>query len=227
MQRSEFVAGVHSAIPIVLGYLPLGFAYGVLARQAGLSLAETVIMSVLVYAGSGQFIAVSLLGAGAPVLPIVFTVFLVNLRHLLMSASLVPYVGHYSRKLLAAISYQITDETYAVAISHFQKVPAREAYHLGLNLTAHSSWIFASFLGGTVGSMVQNPARWGLDFALPAMFIALLVGQINNRLTLIVALVGGISALGLALLLPGNWYIILGTITAATSGVMLEKWIKK
>ncbi|MDN5344473.1 MAG: hypothetical protein PWQ18_584 [Clostridia bacterium] len=136
--------GVRAALPIVLGYLPLGFAYGVLAREAGFTLGETVLMSVLLYAGSGQFIAVSMFGSGVTAAAIIFTVFLVNLRHLLFSASFVPYLRRFRPGLLALLAAEITDETFAVAINHYADHDASLPYHFGLNLKPHSSWVLAS-----------------------------------------------------------------------------------
>ncbi|MBO8170061.1 MAG: AzlC family ABC transporter permease [Thermoanaerobacteraceae bacterium] len=224
LQQQPFVQGMKAAVPIVLGYLPLGFAYGVLAREAGLSLFQTVMMSVLVYAGSGQFIAVSMIGAAVSAAAIIFTVFLVNLRHLLMSASFIPHLRHYSVPLLSFISYQITDETFAVAISHFKDHKANQAYHLGLNITAHTAWVVAGFLGGAFGNLITNPEQWGINFALPAMFIALLVMQVKDRQTLLVAVLAAVFSVAIKHLAAGSWNIIAATVVAATVGVG-SKWI--
>jgi len=222
-----FIKGVQSALPIVLGYLPLGFAYGVLAREAGFNIMETVMMSVMVYAGSGQFIAISLFSSGATVATIISTVFLINLRHLLFSASFVPHLRRFKTPYLALVASEITDETFAVAINHYQKNEARLPYHLGLNLTSHLSWITASLMGGLAGDFIGNPARFGLDFALPAMFITLLVMQIKDKRSF---LVGGIAAV-LSVLINctwhGNWNIILATVLAATIGVIIEPWMSR
>ncbi|NLW07276.1 MAG: AzlC family ABC transporter permease [Clostridia bacterium] len=222
-----FIQGMQAALPIVIGYLPLGFAYGVLAREAGLSLAETVLMSVLVYAGSGQFIAVSLLGSGVTAAAIIMTVFLVNLRHLLFSASFVPHLRRFNPVFLSMVAAQITDETFAVAINHYSNHEAHLPYHFGLNLTAHAAWITASFLGGLTGDLIGDPSRYGFNFALPAMFIILLVMQLKNKKTLLVALMAAVFSVAIAVIWPGNWNIIVATILAATLGVILEPWISK
>lgn len=223
VQATRFFEGVKHAFPIVLGYVPLAFAYGVLAREAGLTTAEIVAMSIIVYAGSSQFIAVSLLGMGAPAVAIIFTTFLVNLRHLLLSASLVPYLRHFTRPLLAFIAYQLTDETFAVASTHYARHPARPEFQLGLNITAQVAWVTGSYVGAVMGNLIP-PKKLGLDFALPAMFIALLVMQVQNRSTALVGLCAALLSLGIALAVPGNWNVILATISAASLGVILEKW---
>ncbi|KKM12584.1 hypothetical protein SY88_02735 [Clostridiales bacterium PH28_bin88] len=227
MERQQFLLGVKSATPIVLGYLPLGFAYGVLARGADLTVAETVLMSIIVYAGSSQFIAVGLLAGSAPPLTIIFTTFLVNLRHMLMSASLVPYLRHIATPVLAVLAYEVTDETFAVASARYAEHPAHASYQLGLNVTAQVSWVTASWLGATVGNLLGDPERYGLDFALPAMFIALLVMQLKNRPTYLAALAGAVVSVVLARVMPGNWHIIIATVVAATVGVWSERWTQK
>ncbi|HBT47394.1 MAG TPA: branched-chain amino acid ABC transporter permease [Peptococcaceae bacterium] len=223
--REEVGRGLKSAFPIVLGYLPLGFVYGVLAREAGLDLFTIVLMSVLVYAGSAQFIAVSLLASGAAVLSIVFTVFLVNLRHLLMSASLAPYLRRHHPGLLALLSAEITDETFAMAMAHYAHHKPSLFYHFALHLASHSSWVLASFLGGLMGNILGDPGRWGFNFALPAMFIILLIFQLKNKKTLLVAGIAASLSIAIAILLPGNWNIILAACLAAAIGVALEPWM--
>jgi 4-azaleucine resistance transporter AzlC len=224
---SASYSGFRQALPIILGYLPIGFAYGVLAQESGLATAEIILMSLVVYAGSSQFIAVSLLGMGTPPVTIILTTFLVNLRHLLLSASLVPYLRHFGRPLLAFISYQLTDETFAVASTHYSQHRAQAGYQLALNITAQTAWIFSSYLGAVLGNLIPDPAALGLNFALPAMFMALLVMQNHNRLTILVATVGGLLSLLVTLILPGNWNIILAAVTAASLGVIMEKWMAK
>jgi len=225
--QKEIERGLKSAFPIVLGYLPLGFVYGVLAREAGLDLFTTVLMSVFVYAGSAQFIAISLLASGAAALSIIFTTFLVNLRHLLMSASLVPYLRRYHPSFLALLSAEITDETFAMAMAHYADHEPSLFYHFTLHLTSHLSWVLASFLGGLTGNLLGDPSRLGFNFALPAMFIILLILQLKNRKTLLVAGIAGALSVGIALLWPGNWNIILAACLAATIGVAVEPWIDR
>ena len=221
--RFELLGGIKSAFPIVLGYLPIGFAYGVLAKDTGLGNAEIVLMSVMVFAGSAQFIAVGLLGSGASGLTIIITTFLVNLRHLLMSASLVPYIQHFRRKYFPFVAFGLTDESYGVALGRFKKHKASEPFMLGLNITAHASWVLSSLLGALFGSLISNPEALGLNFALPAMFVALLVFQLSNKLAYIVGIVSGMMSTLIALSIPGNWNIMIATIFAATVGVIIEE----
>ncbi len=219
--RREFLLGAKEALPIVLGYLPIGFAFGVLACNAGLSILETVLMSLFVYAGSAQFIAVGLLSTGGGFGLIVTTTFLVNLRHLLMSAALLPYLRKIPVPALAAIAYQITDESFALSTTVLKKRKATFPFMVGLQATSHSAWISFSLLGALSSSVLTGIDRLGLDFALPAMFIALLVMQLRGAKTIIVGIIALALSLAIVSVLPGNWNIIIATVIAATIGVFI------
>jgi 4-azaleucine resistance transporter AzlC len=218
-------AGAKKAIPIVLGYLPLGFAYGALASLAGISLPVIVMMSLIVFAGSAQFIAVSMLAAGAGSASIVATVFLVNLRHLLMSASLSTYLQKFPRKSLPLLAFWLTDENYAVACCEFQEGEKSHTFMLGLFGTAYAGWVLGGALGGLFGRYFTGAnAALTMEYALYAMFIFLLVIQMTERKLFLAACASGALALFFYLTVPGSWYIMLATVCTATMGVMVEKW---
>lgn len=222
-QKQEALVGLIRAVPIILGYLPIGLAFGVLASTAGLSVYNAAAMSVFVFAGSSQFISVGLIGAGTSVFAITMTVFLVNLRHLLMSASLAPYLKKLKTWQQILFSYQITDESFAVHSTYFRKSGTPSFTQLiTLNLSAQLAWIIGTVIGAWVGGRLAFDIKtYGIDFALPAMFIALLVMQIENRRHLSVALLA--AALGLCFFLLGfsQLYIIMATIIAATCGALI------
>lgn len=221
-----FRQGAKSALPVVLGYFPLAFAYGILAVQAGVSLAWTALMSVLVYAGAGQFMIVALLAAGADSVAIILTVFVVNLRHLLMSAALAPKLGHLSRLRVAAVAAELTDETFAVISVQGEEHGYSSGWLAGLQVCAHLSWVLGSVAGAIVGAAVSDPTRWGIDFALVAMFIALLAMQVRRRTSLIVAIVA-LLAYRIALpIVNEHWAIIAAATIAATVGALLKEQVK-
>jgi len=220
--RWTWLRGVTLAAPIVMGYIPIGFAYGVLAQQAGLSPRNTVLMSLLVYAGSAQLIATGLFAAGAPALSIILTTFVVNLRHLLMSAALSPYMRHWRKGELAAFAYELTDESFAVHITRFATDTPSKAAVFATNVTAQLAWILGSWLGVVAGQLIADVKPLALDYALPAMFIALLVMQIKDRAHIIVAVATGLLAVGLTLGGLGHWSVIVATLIGATLGVILE-----
>ena len=221
----HLAAGAKKAIPIVLGYLPLGFAYGALASIAGIPLPYIVMMSLIVFAGSAQFISVSMLAAGAGATSIIATVFLVNLRHLLMSASLSIYLQKYPRKALPLIAFWLTDESYAMACGEFAEHDRNHYFILGLFGTAYSGWVIGGLLGGIFGGLFTSAsAALTMEYALYAMFIFLLVIQLSEKKLLLAACVSGALSLLFYLTTPGSWYIMLATVCTATMGVMVEKW---
>ena len=168
--------GISRALPITLGYVPIGFAFGVLANKAGISTFNTLAMSVFVYAGSSQLIAVGLFASGTAPLSIILTTFIVNLRHMLMSSALAPYLKSWSRLQLIAFSYEITDESFALHSVEFPRTaPLGGPYpgeSLALNMTAQISWILGTWLGLVAGGLITDIETFALDYALPAMFIA-------------------------------------------------------
>lgn len=223
-EKNGALAGVVRAVPIILGYLPVAIAFGVLASTAGLSVFSAAAMSLFLYAGSAQLISVGLIETGASVAAITITVFLVNLRHMLMSAYLAPYLSKLTTWQQARFAYEITDETFAVHAAHFRRhgvPPVNQLF--ALNHSAHLVWIAGTILGAWLGNLLSfDTAAYGIDYALPAMFIALLVMQMENRRHLVVALIA--ASLGLFFYLVGmnQLYIILATIIAAACGALLQ-----
>ena len=218
--------GISAAWPICLGYMPIGLAFGVLAQKAGLSPVEIGLMSLLVFAGSAQFIAVSMLSSGAAAIPIVLTTFTVNLRHLLMSSSLAVHLRHLNSGWLSLYAYGVTDESFALNMARFREENWDWQRALILNHTSNLFWIISSIIGGYGGQFIPAGA-FGIDYALPAMFICLLVLQIRGVLYVTVAVISGLLAIALSLLFPGNAYIVAATVAAATIGVFLLKWKEK
>lgn len=217
--------GAGLALPIVLGYLPIGFAYGVLAVKSGLSPANTMWMSIFVYAGSSQFIAAGLIGGGAPVLTIILTTFIVNLRHMLMSAALSPYLRKWRRPELTFFGFELTDETFVLHSSRFAMLAPMKVEAFSINLTAQISWVLGSLLGIFIGQQISDISLFGLDYALPAMFIALLIFQLKDRFHILAGIFSGALTVTLALMGINHWNVIIATILGATLGVLLESWI--
>ncbi|MUM76405.1 branched-chain amino acid ABC transporter permease [Pseudodesulfovibrio sp. F-1] len=224
---AAWLPGVRQALPIVMGYLPVGAAFGVLAHKTGLSAAETALMSLLVYAGSAQLIAVAMFAAGMPPVSIVVTTFVVNLRHLLMTASLAPGLKGWSRCQLGLFAYQVTDETFAVHSSRFARGETGRAVGFAINVTAHAAWVLASWLGHLAGAAIPDVRPLGLDYALPAMFIALLTMQVRNGLHVLVAGFSGLAAMVLIQAGADRFSVIVATIAGATFGAGVESWMKR
>ncbi|MGB5985901.1 MAG: AzlC family ABC transporter permease, partial [Desulfobacterales bacterium] len=205
-----------------LGYLPIGMAFGVLAQKAGLTPLQIGLMSILVFAGSAQFIAVSMLAAGAAAPAIIATTFVVNLRHLLMSSALAVYLRAAHRGLLALYAYGVTDESFAVNLPRFNDGAWSLSRALVVNHAANLTWFLSTVAGGIGGRFIPEGAL-GIDYALIAMFICLLIYQLKEKIHLLAAALAGLSAVILALWIPGNSYIVLASIFAATAGVVIRR----
>ena len=222
MKYDQFREGSRSALPIVLGFIPVGIAFGVLAIKSGLNVYEAVAMSFIVYAGASQFIAVDMLAAGAAALPIILTTFLVNLRHFLMSSTV---SSHFKQKSLfetAVIAAELTDESFSMAMSDPKKIIGRPSFLFGLQITAQVAWVSGTALGAVFGALV-NSASYGIPFALPALFICLLVLQLKNRMHIIVMLIAGVLSVVLKNLLSGNWNLVIAAVLASGAGIWLAR----
>ncbi|PWK10278.1 AzlC family ABC transporter permease [Tumebacillus permanentifrigoris] len=224
---SPVIRGMLQALPVVMGYIPVGFAYGVLAGQAHLSLFSTLLMSLIVYAGSSQLIAAGLFASGQPMLSILLTTFIVNLRHLLMSAAISPHLSRWPTLQRLLFALELTDETFALHSLQFaQRVPgARQVF--AVNITSHLSWIFGSWLGFVANTLLTDVRPFGLDYALPAMFVALLLLQIQHVKMVVIAVLSGALAVLFNLLGFETWSVMLATVLGATLGVVLETWTNK
>ncbi len=201
-------------------------AFGVLAQKAGLTPLHIGLMSIIVFAGSSQFIAVSMLSGGASATAIIATTFVVNLRHVLMSSALAVYLRAAHRGLLALYAYGVTDESFAVNLPRFRAQNWRLPQALVVNQAANLTWFVSTVAGGIGGRFIPEGAL-GIDYALIAMFICLLIYQMRKRIHLLTALMAGLTAVGLALMMPGNSYIVIASIAAATAGVVIQrKWLR-
>ena len=218
--------GLNAGWPICLGYLPIGMAFGVLAQKAGLTPLQIGMMSILVFAGSSQFIAVSMLASGASVPAIITTTFVVNLRHMLMSSALAVYLRAAHRGLLALYAYGVTDESFAVNLPRFNARNWSLSRALVVNHAANLTWLICTVAGGIGGRFIPE-GTLGIDYSFIAMFICLLIYQIRKLIHLLTAVIAGLTAVGLALLIPGNTYIVIASITAATVGVIIQRKVMK
>ncbi|MDW7771298.1 MAG: AzlC family ABC transporter permease [Desulfobulbaceae bacterium] len=213
--------GAKVSWPICLGYIPIGLALGVLADQAGIPFWAVGMMSILVFAGSAQFIAVAMLTAGASTGAIIMTTLVVNLRHVLMSSSLALYLRGVNRWFLSLFAYGITDESFAVNMAQFRKGGWDKICALSVNHISNLVWILSTICGVLVGGFIPRGA-FGIDYALTGMFICLLVFQLQGRLYLITGMVAALTAIIWYLLIPGNSYIVVASICAATFGFLIK-----
>lgn len=222
-KSSAFWAGVRAESPILLGVFPFGMIYGALARDAGLSAAASQAMSSIVFGGASQFIAAKLIKESAPALVIVLTIAVVNLRHLLYSASVAEYVRALPLRWKLALAYLLTDEAYAAAIVHYETEGAGKDGHwffLGAGLALWTCWQVSTALGVFAGAAI--PPTWRLDFALPLTFLAMVVPTLKDRASAAAALVGGVAALAF-FAFPYKLGILAAALAGIAAGLLLEK----
>lgn len=229
-QRSTsrpWINGVVRTLPIVLGFVAIGFAFGVLSQKSGLAWFNTLALSVVVYAGAAQLIAVGLFAAGVAPVSIIVTTFIVNLRHLLLSAALSPYLRGWHKREIAFFAYELTDESFAIHATQFAVGTWSKAEAFAANITAQVSWVAGTVLGIVAGGLIGDVRPLALDYALPALFIALLVLQIKDWVQIVVAVLSGLLALALVVAGVDQWNVIIATLASATAGVGVEQWIKR
>ncbi|MGC7880000.1 AzlC family ABC transporter permease [Desulforudis sp. 1031] len=217
---SGALAGFRKSVPIALSVFAYGLVFGVLARQAGLSLAESVLMSGLVFAGASQFAVLGLWASPLPIGTIVLTTAIINLRHLLMGAVLYPWFSRLRPAAAYLTSFFIVDESWALTMGEHARGCRDAAFLLGSGIALFLAWVGATVAGGMVGDVLQDPSRWGLDFAFTAVFIALLVGFWKGKADLLPWVVAAVVAAVAAELLPGKWYILLGGLAGSLTGAM-------
>ncbi len=221
-QYKNFWAGVRAEIPLMIGVFPFGLIYGALALGAGLSKPAAQMMSSVVFAGSAQFIAAQLFHDSVPGFVIVLTIAVVNLRHMLYSASLAPYLASLSTRWKALLSYLLTDEAYAPSIIHYENnglTPYGHWFLLGAGCSLWCLWQVSTALGIFLGSAI--PESWSLDFALPLTFIAMVMPVLKNKPAVAAALSAGITSL-LAYSLPYRLGLILAALVGIVVGTFLE-----
>lgn len=226
MSRSqEFWHGCRDILPLIVGAIPFGIIFGTLSIGAGLSTWQTIGMSALVFAGSAQFIAITLITGGVGAAVVLLTTFVVNLRHALYSAALQPFVRHLSSRWRVPLAFWLTDEAFAVIQHRYASddaSPHKHWFFLGAALTMYLSWQLATLAGIAFGQAVPNVASWGLDFAMIATFVGIAVPMMRTRPRVASALVAAAVAL-LTWELPYK----LGLIAAALAGIVVGVWLEQ
>ena len=209
---------------MVVGAIPFGIIFGALAINAGLSVAATLGMSLFVFAGSSQFVAVGLVAQGAGILVIVVTTFVVNLRHALYSASLGPYLSTLPQRWLLPLGFWLTDETYAVVIQRYARRDDslhKHWYHLGSSVAMYSNWLLCTVVGIVAGTQLQGMADWGLEFAMIVTFIGIVVPLLREVPMLLCAVVAG----AVSFLLrewPNQIGLMLGALAGIAAAMLVE-----
>jgi len=221
MDRSAFRQGVRDVTPLLLGIIPFGFIAGIATVNAGLGLPEAVGLSAIVFAGAAQLAALDLIGRDAPLAIVVVTAVVINLRMLMYSASLAPHLQHLSSRTKAAVAYLLTDQAYALAIARYRTAESTRsiAYYFGVAATLWVVWQLTTVAGVVLGTSV--PESLGLEFAVPLVFLALLIPAMEDGPTTVAGLLGGTVAVATAGL-PLNLGLLVGATAGILAGLLTE-----
>jgi len=226
-RQTVFIQGARDTIPMMLGAAPFGVIFGVLGIGAGMSPAAVLGFSLIVFAGSAQFIAAKLLADGLSIALIVLTTFIVNLRHALYSASLGPYMSKLPQRWLLPLAFWLTDETYAVVITNWGKdVPHKRWYHLGSAVAMYLNWQLWTLIGLIAGTQLEGIKELGLEFAMVVTFIGIVVPLIKTRPMLLSAIVAGVVSV-LAAPVPNNGGLMIAAIAGILAGILAESYLSK
>ena len=222
MNRADFRRGVRDVGPLLLGVAPFGLVAGIAAANAGLDLTQAVGMSVIVFAGASQLAALDLIGRDAPLSVVVLTAVVINLRMLMYSASIAPHFRTFAARVKAGLAYLLTDQAYALSIASYrgERSVDRVAYYLGVAVTLWVVWQLTTAAGVLLGTGV--PDAWGLEFAVPLVFLALLVPAMEDGPTTVAGLAGGtIAVVGAGL--PLNLGLLVGASVGIVAGLLAER----
>ncbi len=210
--------GARIAVPLALATLADGLVFGIFARQAGLSLVEAVLMSTFVCAGSAQYIALTLWGQPGAMLPLVLATLVINLRHVLMGASIERWFAGLSWRQTYGAAYFLSDESWALT-THELKAGGRDlAFMVGSGIILSCAWIAGTGMGQVLSGAVNDPKQWGLDFAFVAVFAALLVSLRRGKTDILPWCVAAVIAVAAYRWLPHPWYILAGGLAGSIAG---------
>jgi len=226
-KRREFFSGARDTAPLLLGAFPFGLIYGTLALAAGLSEEAAMAMSLFVFAGSAQFIAVGLVAYQTPIPIVIFTTLIVNLRHMLYSATLLPYVGNLPKRWRIPLAFWLTDETFAVVVHRYARddgSPLKRWYQLGSSIAMYVNWQIWCLVGLFLGNRIPDASTWGLDVAMPVTFIGMIIPFVKNKPIGVAALAAGASSL-LTLGLPHRLGIFVSAILGVAAGLVSERML--
>lgn len=217
----QYLAGMKAAVPVSLGFIPVGIAYAIMARQAGFSILQTCAMSLTVFAGASQMMAVGMYAQGASVLTMVLATLILNLRHLIMSVCVVNRMRNAGTKTKLFAVFGVTDESFAIFTTESED-HCTAAYFLGLITVTYTSWNAGTFIGTVASDFLPAILTASLGIALYSMFIGILVPNLteNHRLGCLVILTAICNSI-LSQFIKPSWALIVSTLLCAFMGIFL------
>jgi 4-azaleucine resistance transporter AzlC len=217
--RGEARAGLHDIAPAAIAAIPIGLLFGAVAAGKGMSVAEIGLMSALVFAGGAQFAAIETWIHPAPIAALAFATFLINVRHVLMGASLSPKVTMTRAQEFLAFFF-MTDESWALSERRAIDRPVTGAYWMVMGVVLYTNWVVSTTLGAILGSFLGDPARLGADFAFTALFIGLIAGFGRNRVTLITVAVSAVVAALVYRFIGAPWHVACGAFAGIAAAYL-------
>ena len=219
----EIKAAAADAMPLIIAVAPFAAVFGALANEAGLSLFEIMLVSGTIFAGASQYAMLELMGQNVAPWAIVLTVFAINFRHVLYSASIGRYLGRYTFTQKIIAFFLLTDLQYAVAETRLRKTSLRPAYYFAFGLILYVSWMVSNFVGALFGRLLEDPAQFGFDFILPIYFTGLVLGFRGNNNFLPILLTSGAVSLLAWQLVGTPWHITIGGVAGLLIAAVLSK----
>lgn len=222
-RAADFKAGLADGWPMFLAYVPIAMLWGTLAAAKGFSPLEALLMSAIVYAGASQFVAIEMWADPLPILLMIFTIFIVNVRHMLYAASISRHINGIKKNWHPFLMYVLTDEAWALLERRALTKPLTLGYYIGVAVPLWPTWFISSAIGAYIGRKLPDPALIGLDFAFAAMFIAILAGFWKGSRTGAVIVTSALVAVLGKTYLSGAWYIVLGGLAGVAIAALLYK----
>ncbi len=218
----EMQRGLLATLPLAPGVAAFGLLYGAMARRLGFAPWEAWAMSLIVHAGSAQFAVLGGWHSAGPEAAILTTL-VVNLRHLLLGASVAPYLRGLPAAWKAFLALWMSDESYALAIAEYKQGKGNRWYFLGANVGTYVTWTTSGLVGAVLYAAVPDATQYGLDLIFPLAFLGLLTAFLKDRTGLAVALIAAALALWSAPSLPGSWYVAVAGLLGSGAGLLLEE----
>lgn len=225
-QSSAYTMGIRAGLPIAIGYMPIALTFGLLSKTNHLTFFDALSMSIFVFAGAAQFMALTMLSLGTGALEIVMATFIVNIRHLLMTASINERAEKEHPLIKALYAFGVTDETFSVASMY--KGPIKSTFMAGLITMAYGSWVFFTGVGYMIGASLPQVLQQSMSIALYAMFIGLAVPSIKRyRKPLFLFLTAAVLNTIYSFFLEPGWAIVAATLTSALGIELITKGVTK
>ncbi len=219
--------GIQASLPIAFGYIPVALTFGILAKQAGMSILELTMMSAFVYAGASQFMGANMIISSASAIEIIVATFVLNFRHFIMSLSFMNNIqANIGRKGRVSLALGLTDESFAVNSLNIEQADNKKGYvfFLTVILTAYLTWVVGSFIGGILGDIIPEQLSQSMGIALYALFIGLLVPSIKKNVKVVlIVIVAMVINYFFSQFMSDGWAIVLGTLIGGLSGLVFLK----